>query len=87
MLQNSDKSGADPEFPVGGWTRFGGRGPPMWALFGENVCEDERIGSRGGGACAGIFLCRSANVNITIADTSINGTMQIIRSIVQLSVI
>ena len=26
-----------------------GRGPPMWALFGENVCENERIGSHGGG--------------------------------------
>ena len=29
---------ADPGFPEGG------RGPPMWALFGENVCENERIG-------------------------------------------
>ena len=39
---------ADPGFPVGG------RGPPTWALFGENVCENERIGSHGGGgACAG----------------------------------
>ena len=35
---------------MGLWTRFGGRhGPPMRALFGENVCENERIGSRGGG--------------------------------------
>ena len=33
---------ADPGFPVGG------RGPPMWALFGENVCENERIGSHRG---------------------------------------
>ena len=30
---------ADPGFPVGG------RGPLMQALFGENVCENERIGS------------------------------------------
>ena len=37
---------ADPGFPVGG------RGPPMQALFGKNVCENERIGSWGG-ACAG----------------------------------
>ena len=34
---------------------LGGHGPPMRALFGENVCENERIGCRGGGACAGKF--------------------------------
>ena len=28
---------------------LGGRGPPTWALFGENVCENERIGSHMGG--------------------------------------
>ena len=33
---------ADPGFP-------GGRGPPTWVLSGENLCEDERIGSYGGG--------------------------------------
>ena len=33
---------------------LGGRGPPMQVLFAENVCKNERIGSRrGGGACAG----------------------------------
>ena len=36
---------ADPGFPVGG----GGRGRPTWALFGENVCKNERIGSHRGG--------------------------------------
>ena len=36
---------ADPGFPIGG------HGPPMWALFGENVCENERIGSHRGGMC------------------------------------
>ena len=36
-------AGADPEFPVGGC------GPPMWVLFGENVCENEGIGSHKGG--------------------------------------
>ena len=36
-------AGADPGFPVGA------RGPPTWALFGENVCKNERIGSRGRG--------------------------------------
>ena len=41
---------ADPGFPIGeggGWRR-----PPMWALFSENVCENERIGSCWGGAPA-----------------------------------
>ena len=28
----------------------GGRGPPTWALFSENVCENERSGSHGGRA-------------------------------------
>ena len=27
---------------------LGGHGPPTWALFGENVCENERIGSHWG---------------------------------------
>ena len=27
---------------------LGGRGPPKWALFGENVCENEIIGSHRG---------------------------------------
>ena len=47
VLTNKYKctSVADPGFPVGG------RGPPTWALFGENVCENERIGSHRGGAC------------------------------------
>ena len=54
-------SGADPGFPVGGaWTHFGGRGPPMWVLFGENVCQNERIGSHGGCAPENL-VCRSAN--------------------------
>ena len=30
--------------------RRGGRGPSTWALFGKNVCENERIGSRRGRA-------------------------------------
>ena len=29
---------------------LGGHGPPTWARFGENVCENERIGSHGGRA-------------------------------------
>ena len=41
---------ADPGFPVGGVHPLGGRGPPTWALFGENVCENERIGSHRGRA-------------------------------------
>ena len=37
---------ADPGFPVGGRAPIRGEhGPPTWALFGENVCKNERIGS------------------------------------------
>ena len=40
---------ADPGFPVGGGVHpLGGRGPPTRALFGENVCENKRIGSHRG---------------------------------------
>ena len=41
---------ADPGFPIagGGHAPIGGHGPPTWALFGENVCENERIGSHRG---------------------------------------
>ena len=44
---------ADPGFPVGAaCTHWGVCEPLTWALFGENVCENERIGShRGGGVC------------------------------------
>ena len=37
---------SDPGFPVGG-----GRGPLTLALFGENVCKNERIGSHRGCVC------------------------------------
>ena len=49
-----DLSVADPGFPVGGRapSRLGGCQPPMWVLFGKNICENERIGSRWGGAPA-----------------------------------
>ena len=43
---------ADPGFLVGGGrapiSGGGGRGPLMQALFGENVCKNERIGSHRG---------------------------------------
>ena len=39
----------DPGFPEGGSRPVGGRRPLMQALFSENVCENERIGSRGRG--------------------------------------
>ena len=43
---------ADPGFPVGGVDPLGGHRTPMWAVFVENVCENERIGSRRGGCRA-----------------------------------
>ena len=40
----------DPGFPVGGWApTCWGCQPPMWVLFGGNVCENKRIGSHWGG--------------------------------------
>ena len=52
------KTVADSGFPVGGgW----GRGPPTRALFGENVCENKRIGSRRGGGVRPARPPRSAN--------------------------
>ena len=54
---------ADPGFPVGGVpSHWGGCQPPMWVLFGKNICENERIGSCwGGGAHAGGTPPGSAN--------------------------
>ena len=44
---------ADPGFPIGGGGQpFGGCRPLTWVLFGKNVCENERIGSRLGWAYA-----------------------------------
>ena len=58
-------SGADPGFPV-----WGGGANPRWrgcqpltqALFGENICKNERIWScwGGGGHVPETFVCRSA---------------------------
>ena len=42
---------ADPGFSVGGGADLlGGRRPLTRMLFGENMCENERIGSCYGGA-------------------------------------
>ena len=50
MVNATFKYRANPEFPVGGrGPVLGGCGPLMQVLFGENVCENERIGSRWGG--------------------------------------
>ena len=40
---------------------WGGCGPPTQALFGEYVCENERIGYRRGGRVPESFVCRSTN--------------------------
>ena len=46
-------AGPDPGFSIGGCGPIlGGFWPPTWALFSENVCKNERIGSCRG-ACAG----------------------------------
>ena len=39
-------------FPLGGAEPLGGHRPLMQALFGENVSENERIGSRWGAPAA-----------------------------------
>ena len=47
--------------PLGG----GGRRPPTWALFGKNICKNERIGFCWGGAPAALppdppmYLCNN----------------------------
>ena len=48
--KNKHQTVADPGFPVRGSVDplGGGREPPTGTLFGENVCESERIGSNGG---------------------------------------
>ena len=53
---------ADLGFPIGGHAPIRGeRGPPTLALFGENVCKNERIGSHRGWHVPGMPTPRSAN--------------------------
>ena len=40
---------ADPGFPIGGVDLVGGRGLPRQLRFVKFVCQNERIGSLGGG--------------------------------------
>ena len=49
----------------GGVDPLGGHGPPMWVLFGKNVCKNQRIWSHRGGRAPGTPP-RSANVFIII---------------------
>ena len=46
LFQKFMLMGRIQDFPWGG-----GGGPPMQALFGENVCENKRIWSNKGGVC------------------------------------
>ena len=53
----------------GGWTRWGGHGPPTQVLYVENVCKNERIGSRRG-ACVRhapldppMYIMKGVNIN------------------------
>ena len=57
---------ADPGFPIGGVHLLGGCGPLMWALFGENVCKNKRIGSHRGWHAPSTPPLRSANVSILL---------------------
>ena len=50
-----------PGFPIGGVDLLGGCGPLMWALFAENVCKNEKMGSMGGGGRVPGMPPRSAN--------------------------
>ena len=62
---------ADPGFPVWGREPIRGCGPLTQALFGENVCENERIESHRG-TCTGHAPPRSANeMHTSEATTSI----------------
>ena len=56
-----DTTVADPGFPIGGRAPVRGCGPLMWVLFGENVCEKERIGSHRVWRAPGTPPPRSAN--------------------------
>ena len=61
---NMNKPVADAGFPVGGCAPIRGHGPPMWVLFSENVCENERIGSHRGWHAPGTSPHRSANASL-----------------------
>ena len=66
---------ADPGFPVGG----GGPGPPTRVLFGKNVCQNERIGSRRGGGRAPGTPPRSANVIYILGKlANVSGTRRLL---------
>ena len=55
---------ADPGFPIGGHGPIrGGCGPPTRALFGKNVCKNERIGS-----------CRGCALGTPLLDPPMNDT-------------
>ena len=61
FLIHQQSTVADPGFPVGGHGPVRGHGPLTQALFGENVCENERIGSRRGWRAPDTPLPRSTN--------------------------
>ena len=70
-------TGADPRFPWWGanpcW-RAGGCQPPMWALFGNNVSKNIRIGSGWGKGWWSLesFVCRSATeISIIVLKTTV----------------
>ena len=61
-FHNGHIPGPDPGFSVGGrGPILGGFWLPTWALFSENVCENERIGS-----CRGRVLARHPQIRLCI---------------------
>ena len=65
---------ADPGFPVGGMHPLGGHGPLLQVLFGENVCENKRIGSHRGACTRHTPLDLPMHCIITCGPTILNTT-------------
>ena len=81
MLMTEHAQGRIQDFPLGGGAnpRWRGRQPPTQALFGENICKNERIWSCWGGRTPETFVCRSATdaeLQIVIFPPTYDGKIQ-----------
>ena len=61
-------SGVDPGFPMGAVDPFGGCGPLMRVLFGENVCENEKDVHTPKSLSVKINIFASLGISILIPD-------------------